>query len=42
MIDTPMKPDELSLAKDSQSRSLPGMFEASSGAAGALSRNLPV
>jgi zinc protease len=37
MIDTPMKPDELSLAKDSQSRSLPGMFEASSGAAGALS-----
>ena len=28
---------ELSLAKDSQSRSLPGMFEASSGAAGALS-----
>jgi zinc protease len=37
MIDTPMKADELSLAKDSQSRSLPGMFEASSGAAGALS-----
>ncbi len=37
MIDTPMTPAELSLAKDSQSRSLPGMFEASSGAAGALS-----
>ena len=37
MIDTPMKPEELSLAKDSQSRSLPGMFEASRGAAGALS-----
>src|SRR5579863_1321599 len=36
MIDTPMKPDELSLAKDSQSRSLPGIFEASSGEAGAL------
>ena len=36
MIDTPMKPEELSLAKDSQSRSLPGMFESSSGAAGAL------
>ena len=45
MIDTPMKPEELSLAKDSQSRSLPGMFETSSGAAGALSEisvyNLP-
>ena len=37
MIDTPMTADELSLAKDSQSRSLPGMFETSSGAAGALS-----
>jgi zinc protease len=37
MIDTPMTPAELSLAKDSQSRSLPGMFEASNGAAGALS-----
>jgi zinc protease len=37
MIDTPMKPDELSLAKDSQSRSLPGIFETSSGEAGALS-----
>jgi zinc protease len=37
MIDTPMTASELSLAKDSQSRSLPGMFEASSGAAGALS-----
>ena len=36
MIDTPMKPEELSLAKDSQSRSLPGIFEASSGEAGAL------
>jgi zinc protease len=45
MIDTQMKPDELSLAKDSQSRSLPGMFEASRGAVGALSEiplyNLP-
>src|SRR6202142_753578 len=37
MIDTPMKPDELSLAKDSQSRSLPGIFETSGGEAGALS-----
>ncbi|MGH9679593.1 MAG: M16 family metallopeptidase, partial [Candidatus Acidiferrales bacterium] len=37
MIDTPMTPAELSLAKDSQSRSLPGMFESSNGAAGALS-----
>ena len=37
MIDTPMTPAELSLAKDSQSRSLPGMFESSRGAAGALS-----
>src|SRR4029077_7342016 len=37
MIDTPMKPDELSLAKDSQSRSLPGIFETDSGEAGALS-----
>jgi zinc protease len=36
MIDTPMTVDELALAKDSQSRSLPGMFEASSEAAGAL------
>ncbi|HEV7968353.1 MAG TPA: pitrilysin family protein [Candidatus Acidoferrales bacterium] len=37
MIDTPMKPEELSLAKDSQSRSLPGIFETNSGEAGALS-----
>lgn len=37
MIDTPMKPDELSLAKDSQSRSLPGIFETDGGEAGALS-----
>ncbi len=37
MIDTPMEPDELSLAKDSQSRSLPGMFETNGGEAGALS-----
>jgi zinc protease len=37
MIETPMTAAELSLAKDSQSRSLPGMFESSSGAAGALS-----
>jgi zinc protease len=37
MIDTPMKADELSLAKDSQSRSLPGIFETNSGEAGALS-----
>ena len=45
MMDTPMTPAELSLAKDSQSRSLPGMFETSFGAAGALSEifmyNLP-
>jgi zinc protease len=37
MMDTPMKPEELSLAKDSQSRSLPGIFETDSGEAGALS-----
>jgi zinc protease len=37
MIDTQMTPAELSLTKDSQARSLPGMFEASYGAAGALS-----
>jgi zinc protease len=37
MIDTQMKPDELSLAKDSQSRSLPGIFETNGGEAGALS-----
>ena len=37
MMDTPMEPDELSLAKDSQSRSLPGMFETNGGEAGALS-----
>jgi zinc protease len=37
MIDTPMTPEELSLAKDSQSRSLPGIFETNSGEAGALS-----
>jgi zinc protease len=37
MIDTPMKPEELRLAKDSQSRSLPGIFETNSGEAGALS-----
>ena len=36
MIDTQMTPDELALAKDSQSRSLPGIFETSSGEAGAL------
>ena len=45
MVETPMKPEELSLAKDSQSRSLPGMFESSSRAAGALAQislyNLP-
>jgi zinc protease len=45
MMETPMTAEELSLAKDSQSRSLPGMFEASSGAAGALAElylyNLP-
>jgi zinc protease len=33
-----MKPDELSLAKDSQSRSLPGIFETNSGEAGALTQ----
>jgi len=37
MIDAPMKPEELSLAKDSQSRSLPGIFESSGEEAGALS-----
>jgi len=37
MIDSPMTAEELALAKDSQSRSLPGMFEASSEAAGVLS-----
>ena len=37
VIDMPIKPDELSLAKDSQSRSLPGVFETNSGEAGALS-----
>jgi len=37
MIDTTMKPEELSLAKDSQSRSLPGIFETDGGEAGALS-----
>jgi zinc protease len=37
MMDTQMTSDELSLAKDSQSRSLPGMYETSSGEAGALS-----
>ena len=45
MIDTPMKPEELALAKDSQSRSLPGMFETTGGEAGALAEiymyNLP-
>lgn len=45
MIDAPMKADELSLAKDSQARSLPGMFETSGGEAGALAEiymyNLP-
>lgn len=45
MIETPMKPEELTLAKDSQSRSLPGMFESSRSAAGALAQislyNLP-
>jgi zinc protease len=37
MMDSQMKPEELSLAKDSQSRSLPGMFETDNGEAGALS-----
>jgi zinc protease len=37
MIDTPMTAAELSLAKDSQSRSLPGIFESNRGEAGALS-----
>jgi zinc protease len=36
MIDTPMTAEELALAKDSQSRSLPGFFEGSSEAAGAF------
>jgi zinc protease len=46
MVDTQMTPEELSLAKDSQSRSLPGLFETSFGEAGALSEiymyNLPL
>jgi zinc protease len=37
MIETTMTSAELSLAKDSQSRSLPGIFETDSGEAGALS-----
>jgi zinc protease len=36
MIDTPMTAEELALAKDSQSRSLPGLFEGGGEAAGAL------
>ncbi len=36
MVDTRMTAEELALAKDSQARSLPGLFEASSEAAGAL------
>jgi zinc protease len=36
IIDTQMTPEELALAKDSQSRSLPGLFEGSNEAAGAL------
>ena len=36
MVDTPMTAEELALAKDSQSRSLPGLFEGSGEAAGAL------
>jgi len=36
MIETPMTAAELNLAKDSQSRSLPGLFEASNHAAAAL------
>jgi zinc protease len=36
MIDAPMTAEELALAKDSQSRSLPGLFESSGEAAGAL------
>jgi zinc protease len=38
MKETPMTADELNLAKDSQSRSLPGMFESSNEAARALAR----
>jgi zinc protease len=37
MIETPMTAAELNLAKDSQSRSLPGLFEASNEAAAAFS-----
>jgi zinc protease len=37
MMETKMTPEELKLAIDSQSRSLPGMYETSSGEAGALS-----
>src|SRR6185312_2743919 len=38
MIETPMTVAELALAKDSQSRSLPGMFETSNEATGAFSQ----
>jgi len=45
MIDTPMTSEELSLAEDSQARSLPGLFESSNEAAGAFAEifeyNLP-
>ena len=38
MMDTPMAPEELSLAKDSQARSLPGLFESGGESAGALAQ----
>jgi zinc protease len=38
MMDTSMAPEELSLAKDSQARSLPGLFESGGESAGALAQ----
>jgi zinc protease len=38
MMDTPIAPEELSLAKDSQARSLPGLFESGGESAGALAQ----
>ena len=38
MMDTPMAPEELNLAKDSQARSLPGLFESGGESAGALAQ----
>ena len=38
MMDTPMEPEELNLAKDSEARSLPGLFESGGESAGALAQ----